>query len=296
MGSGQPAPDWPDPIAGGGGGGDVADAVPVADDDEDGADDDDEDGAEDDDEAANEGAPPVANVLQPAVFEATAASPGPTNLTTRVRNVASMTDEQRELRQRLAEQVGTRCKKLHKKLRLHPLRHLEELCDRLEEFFLFLKRFEFVEGQHDANLNAPPNWAIKIAEQRRFGELKLRNGGGAVQRVNRMQDGDFNKPQDYTICTNKSDAVLEVLIRTLNRLVNERVQRVFALPDNDARIAFAQNLQPNCEVSRGTAATKFLHLSQRAFWREEVFKYALWYLKEDYKALNAQVEQFLYAP
>ena len=130
-----------------------------------------------------------------------------------------------------------------------------------------------------------------MSEDSRFGKLWLRNGL-ANSTVDRMEPGAFNKPLSYSGRSKPYD-VLSILIRTLHRLVNERVQRQFVLPDYEGNKSYDAILQPNCGVTREEAAKKFLHLSQRAFWRTSVLLFALANLEEDRLQLLAQVRKHL---
>ena len=61
--------------------------------------------------------------------------------------------------------------------------------------------------------------------------------------------------------------LLSVLTRTLNRLVNEEVQRRFVMPNAVAAVrAEAAPVFGAAGVTRGEVARGFLHMSQRSYW------------------------------
>jgi hypothetical protein len=101
----------------------------------------------------------------------------------------------------------------------------------------------------------------------RFGPLEMLDGDGRRATVNRMVPSDYNAPLEYGAGGNQRKKVVAVICRTLNRLVNERIQRDLLLPRaSETPAPLGQAVQPDCAVTRQTAARKFLHLSQRAHW------------------------------
>jgi hypothetical protein len=105
-----------------------------------------------------------------------------------------------------------------------------------------------------------------VASESAFGRLGFAEGP-----LDRMSARYLNAPQDFLPARNFMGALLA---RTLNRLVNEAVQRRFVLPLPRRRAPAAALNAQNTNVSRREAAEQFLHVSQRAFWRRELFEWA----------------------
>lgn len=76
-----------------------------------------------------------------------------------------------------------------------------------------------------------------------------------------------------------------VLIRALNRLVNDRVQRRF--------LAATGALSGNPATSRVEVAGRFIHMSQRGYWPLKWLRYALSVVYEETRFLSETVETFL---
>jgi hypothetical protein len=225
------------------------------------------------------------------VFLAQRATPGPANLTRRVASTPLAAPGQRELRKKLALAVKQRSEALvlffeDNENADDPSETQFEQIQRhgTQQLFRYLQDFAFAsdddeeededeeaEGSGEGTprrVKRPANWNDRVADNSRFGRLRLRQGTGTQVNVNRMARDNLNKPQDYDSIVEKDYHVLSVFVRTLHRLVNERVQRAFALPDYDVSRPLTGVLQPNCNVTRGEAARRFLHLSQRAFWTQ----------------------------
>lgn len=163
----------------------------------------------------------------------------------------------------------------------------------VNNLFNMLKQFSFADDP--ACLKKPAGWAEEAQGQGRFASilLKLQPGAAARTPVGRMDTAFLNRPalrydpQDRDL---DDRDVLSILIRTLNRLVNESVQRRFVLPKTSVG-ALDEPVHPsNTGVTRGDAARRFLHLSQRAFWSKDMFDYALAIYKVEAKKLRAKLE------
>ena len=145
-------------------------------------------------------------------------------------------------------------------------------------FFRHLKEFSF-----DPPGVAPPaGWDNQLVDEDdgRFGPMRF---GRRATRVDRM--AHLNPPSDeypssdddgYPLTPDqKKRQVLVVLARTLHRLVNERVQRRFILP-NAGRRRLNEPLDPaNRNVTVRQTAERFLHVSQRALWQTATLRWAI---------------------
>ena len=106
-----------------------------------------------------------------------------------------------------------------------------------------------------------------MASESAFGRLGFAEGP-----LDRMRARYLNAPEDFLPARNFTGALLA---RTLNRLVNEAVQRRFVLPPSRRSAPAAALDAQNTNVTRREAAEQFLHVSQRAFWRRELFEWAI---------------------
>lgn len=98
---------------------------------------------------------------------------------------------------------------------------------------------------------------------------------GRMNHMNKPAD-EYGQPKERGVerPVNETD-FQRVLKRTLNRLVNERVQRAFVVPDAHLTPGRLDGpCHPDVQVTRRDAITKFLHLSQRPFWSDAMVAFA----------------------
>jgi len=147
---------------------------------------------------------------------------------------------------------------------------------RADRLFAYLARFSFGSG----GAVEPPEWAREAQGDGRFAPLRV----GAVL-VDRM--AGVQPPEPAARVEEARAVAVGVLCRTLNRLVNERVQRVFFAGQGPPDAA----LHPlNRMVTRRETARNFLHVSQRGFWPRATLRWALGKVDEEAAALWAKVE------
>lgn len=166
----------------------------------------------------------------------------------------------------------------------------------VNSFFRYLKEYNF-QGR---GVEPPPDWdAAGVAEGGRFAPLRV---GGGAEPLDRMQVHNLNQPQEeyptrdedgYLLNeAQKEKQVQAILSRTLNRLINERVQRVFILPHADSLQRNAPLNPANVHVTVRQAAEKFLHLSQREFWPQATLQWAITKVREEAAGLEAKVRAY----
>lgn len=209
-----------------------------------------------------------------------------------------------ELRTQLSADVVARAEAAYDSLPRDVREELEDphvSLDKLNSLFRHLKDFTLPGGAPE--LDPEPGWAAVTAPRGaapgQFDDLLLRTRSGVVP-VNRM--GHLNRPADeYPPRTapradgggprdvDASD-YHEVLKRTLHRLVNERVQRAYVVPDAlTEAVNEAEPVHPEAAITRGDAVRRFLHLSQRPFWDERLLRYGAEVLDEEARRLEAQL-------
>ena len=168
-------------------------------------------------------------------------------------------------------------------------RRIDAILADVNRFFLFLREFSF-QGR---GVRPPDDWDEAMVEEEdgRFGPLHV--GQGVP--LNRMDAEYLNPPKDdngeplypthrtdpdtgaWRLLTDdeKQRQVEAILCRTLNRLINDRVQRVYILPRAD-QLRRNDPLHPeNPAVTVREAAEQFLHVSQRALWTPVALQWAL---------------------
>jgi len=166
---------------------------------------------------------------------------------------------------------------------------------RVNALFSHLQRFQFGHGVAE-----PAGWNNVTARNRnpmggllpagQFDRLRVRTTPANVELVSRMAQNRFNPPFDNAgtpqypafvppappapnppqlqLDFYKSQ-MLSIMCRTLNRLVNEDVQRRYVIPNALALARpLAQPVFGHAGVSRREVAEGFIHKSQRCFWRQ----------------------------
>jgi hypothetical protein len=88
--------------------------------------------------------------------------------------------------------------------------------------------------------------------------------------VDRMKEEYLNAPKNFRPAR-EDKFLLSLLLRTLNRLVNEAVQREHVLPPSRRRRMEAALHPANAAVTRLQAAEQFLHASRRSYWSDAMF-------------------------
>ena len=116
-----------------------------------------------------------------------------------------------------------------------------------------------------------------IAQLRRFGPL-----ADGVPRMEGVVLTETEHAENVELLTG-------VLVRSLNRLVNDRVQRRFLQAATSGAVAVHPS---NPASSRLEVAGRFIHVSQRAFWPVPLLRFALSVVYEEARALSAAVDDF----
>ena len=227
-----------------------------------------------------------------AVGAAPFADGGPANLTVREENPEEGPNK-RHQRLLLFNRVVDAVANLYAQFPQQRRRRLEQLQN-INGLFLFLKTFTFNAGV--PALVEPPNWRDEVSNDTRFGPLLMHQ----PRPVNRMRPATINEPRVYAVRQGEDlrrtgeGKVKQVLARTLNRLINERIQRTFVLPDAaDNAAPMNAPLHPrNRGVTRRAAAERFLHLSQRSFWKLNMLNAAVAAVQEETDVLAAKCAVF----
>jgi len=211
---------------------------------------------------------------------------GPTDFRTRVRTTADQ--GQGALYEAVREEASDMAERMWQGQGIGQ-RRIDAILGDVNGFFLFLREFRF-QGR---GVQPPDDWDDAAVEEEdgRFGPLHV--GRGVP--LNRMDAEYLNPPKDdhgephypthrtdpdtgaWRVLTEdeKKSQIEAILCRTLNRLINDRVQRVYILPHAD-RLRRNDPLHPdNPTVTVRQAAEQFLHVSQRAFWTPVALQWAL---------------------
>jgi hypothetical protein len=184
-----------------------------------------------------------------------------------------------------------------------------EALANLNSLFRHMKAFLFVESG-DPALAPEPGWEQVTAPRAgasgpgQFDDLLVTSADGVTTPVGRMDH--LNAPSETYAqpARRKGRASVEqairagdfegVLARTLHRLVNERVQRAFVVPDAATRAADGDDFcQQDVLVTREEAVTRFLPLSQRPFWSDAMLDFANQHVPVAAAKLRAQLKRWL---
>ena len=193
---------------------------------------------------------------------------GPEDLEHRAVTDESATAEQKRLRKELKDKIVSESERMAETI-LHNGRRVG-----INRLFSTLKQFE-----RDGSTAAL--WPDGAASPRLFGPVPQLPG---IQRMVHLNEPlQYNSPATL-------NRVISVVVRTLHRMVNDRVLRralgdAPADPDG-AFQARDDDVQP---ITKRVAAERFIHLSQRANWSENTLNYALEHLDEDVKLLKAKL-------
>jgi hypothetical protein len=174
-----------------------------------------------------------------------------------------------------------------------------------QTIFFALRRFDLQA--------APAGWEDRVDTNAegfisRFGRLRLMDQTGATVSVDRMIPETFNRPRMYPNIPmgaqvegapdNITDVQLghlkQVIARTLNRLINERIQRDFAFRDYDRPRNLDDPFLGVDQVTRRAVAENFIHRSQRAFWHEAATEAAVAAVAEEANRLRSQIVRSLF--
>ena len=249
----------------------------------------DESGSESDGESSGGGGGSGGDIVGSVVIGGEGDAPpfvgaGPADFDRRVRT----TDDvgQRDLYEAVKEEASDMADDVRHRL---SARRLQAILDDVDAFYLFLRQFTF----RGRGVVPPDDWDEQVVRARdgRFAPMSAASGG----RMDRMRDEFLNPPKDdegepsYPTHRNDPDTgayrrltddekhgqIESILCRTLNRLVNDRVQRVYILPG----VADMERDDPvhprNTGVTVREVAEHFLHNSQRAFWQPAALQWAL---------------------
>jgi hypothetical protein len=184
-----------------------------------------------------------------------------------------------------------------------------EALANLNSLFRHMKAFLFVESG-DPALAPEPGWEQVTAPRPgaagpgQFDDLLVQRADGVTTPVSRM--GHLNAPSAAYAqpARREGRASVErairagdfegVLARTLHRLINERVQRAFVVPDAATRAMDGDDFcQQDVMVTREEAVTRFLPLSQRPFWSDAMLDFANQHVPVAAAKLRAQLRRWL---
>jgi hypothetical protein len=183
-----------------------------------------------------------------------------------------------EARKLLSERVKAYAEKAYSELSDPVRRRLENertSLANLNSLFRHMKAFLFTRPP-------PAGWetitAPRAGAAGQFDDLVVFGVDRPVGRMNHMNKpaDEYGQPKERGVerPVNETD-FQRVLKRTLNRLVNERVQRAFVVPDAHLTPGRLDGpCHPDVQVTRRDAITKFLHLSQRPFWSDAMVAFA----------------------
>jgi hypothetical protein len=124
-----------------------------------------------------------------------------------------------------------------------------------------------------------------VKDERVFGRLRVLNAENTnVSGLVRMREEDMNRVPYRDNRLSSQETLMEIIRRTIHRYVNEKVQRLFIFPDATSTPHSVAEGDDDERIVR-----RFLHVSQRGFWPDQVLIQAALHVAEAQQAITTHL-------